>query len=154
MTTTVLVDSGTDVVLEVDEDFSDDVVEDDSEVLVGSSEEVEEGVEVVRGVVLVVRGVVDVKIVDEGSAEVVVSTLTMLLVGVASASVAVADVTAAPVALASSWSSSPPACLSMISKLALPIASASIMNVWATLRKESATMSSWNNRVEYMMTVW
>lgn len=130
---------------EVFEDFSDDVVEDDSsEVLVGSSEEVVEvGVEVELGSELVERGVVDVNMVDEGASEVVDSVvLTVLLVGVASSSVAVADVTAAPEALAASESSSPPACLSIISKLALPMASASIINVWATLRKERATMSS------------
>lgn len=130
-----------DVVEDV-EDFSDDVVEDDSEVLVGSSEVVVEVVEVELGIELVVRGVVDVKMVDEGSSEEVGSALTMLLVGVVSSLVDVGEVTAAPEALAASESSSPPACLSMISKLALPMASASIMKVWATLRKDRATMSS------------
>lgn len=129
-------------VVEDVEDLSDEVVEDDSEVLVGSSEVVVEVVEVELGMELVVRGVVDVKMVDEGGSEEVGSALTTLLVGVASSLVAVVDTTALPEALAASESSSPPACLSMISKLALPMASASIIKVCATFRKERATMSS------------
>ena len=137
-----------------DDSSSEDVVEDDSEVLLGSSDVVEDGGGVELGVVRVVLGVLDVKRVEETSVVVVASLLTMLLVGVGT-SLAEADV-AAPETLSSSSSSSPPPpppCLLMISWLALPRALASILKVWAMCRKERATRSSWNNRIEYMMTV-